>query len=48
MPAGQVVGNDKPKIGVDGSWDGCGEDKSKTGVEGFVAYCGVISGVVAS
>ena len=23
MPAGEVVGDDKPKTGVDGSWDGC-------------------------
>jgi len=48
VPAGEVVGDDKPRTGIDGSWDGCGEDKSRTGVDGYAACCGVISGVVAS
>ena len=48
VPAGEVVGDDKSRTGVDGSWDGWGEDKSRAGVEGFAACCGVISGVVAS
>ncbi|KAG5071271.1 hypothetical protein JHK86_006482 [Glycine max] len=34
VPTGEVVGDDKPRTVVDGSWDGCGEDKSRIGVEG--------------